>query len=152
MPFAETSVPVEAIIEAPRSVESAPSALGRMSPGKVLGLLLFATVIATISYPSSGTGAALILTIVAILIYNGYRNGEVEHEVRVARDAKIVCPQCHSRGCVTTSIVKLKKGISGAKATGAVLTGGLSLLAVGLSRKEDLTEAECSNCGSVWHF
>jgi hypothetical protein len=48
--------------------------------------------------------------------------------------------------------VKLKKGVSGGKAAGAIMTGGLSVLAVGLSRKEDATEAKCSNCGSVWHF
>jgi hypothetical protein len=66
--------------------------------------------------------------------------------------ASMVCPHCQSRGTVKTRPVKLKKGISGAKATGAILTGGLSILATGLSRKEDLTEATCSNCGSVWHF
>lgn len=31
-------------------------------------------------------------------------------------------------------------------------TGGLSLLAVGLSRKENHTQARCMNCGSTWVF
>jgi len=79
----------------------------------------------------------------------GYVSVRHEHE---DRDLKIVCPHCQLRGGVTTKPVKLKKGISGAKATGALLTGGLSVLATGLSRKEDTTEAKCSNCGSVWHF
>jgi len=35
--------------------------------------------------------------------------------------------------------VKAKQGISGGKATGAILTGGVSLLATGLSRKANLT-------------
>jgi len=33
---------------------------------------------------------------------------------------------------------------------GAVLTGGLSLLATGLSRKERVTEAQCGNCRVKW--
>jgi hypothetical protein len=46
----------------------------------------------------------------------------------------------------------LKKGISGGKATGALLTGGVSILASGLSRKEKVTEARCANCRQTWHF
>ncbi len=64
----------------------------------------------------------------------------------------LVCPHCQTRGTVRVKVVKQKKGISGAKATGAVLTGGLSVLATGLSRKEELTQAHCDNCGSTWHF
>src|SRR5579872_1207451 len=71
---------------------------------------------------------------------------------KTARDAQIVCPHCQAKGSVTTRHVKLKRGISGGKATGAILTAGLSILAVGLSRKEAATKATCSNCGSVWHF
>ena len=32
------------------------------------------------------------------------------------------------------------------------LTGGISLLATGLSRTEQNTEAHCMNCGSAWVF
>jgi hypothetical protein len=64
----------------------------------------------------------------------------------------IVCPHCQTKGQVSTRQVKQKVGVSGAKATGALLTGGLSLLATGLSRKQQVTEARCSKCGSVWHF
>lgn len=64
----------------------------------------------------------------------------------------MVCPHCQSKGSVRTKTVKQKKGVSGGKATAAVLTGGVSLLATGLSRKENLTEARCGNCHSVWHF
>lgn len=48
--------------------------------------------------------------------------------------------------------VTRKKGVSGAKATGALMTGGVSLLATGLSRKEGLTQAHCEKCGSTWDF
>jgi hypothetical protein len=64
----------------------------------------------------------------------------------------MVCPQCQVRGCVHTRPVKVKRGISGGKATGAVLTFGVSMLATGLSRKEKVTEATCNNCGAVYHF
>lgn len=47
--------------------------------------------------------------------------------------------------------VKQKRGVSGGKVTGAVLTGGLSMLGTGLSRKQHLTEMHCSNCGTTWH-
>lgn len=65
---------------------------------------------------------------------------------------EIVCPHCGKKGCVATKRAKAKKGISGAKATGALLTVGLSILATGLSRKEWVTDAKCKNCGSQWQF
>jgi hypothetical protein len=65
---------------------------------------------------------------------------------------EIICPHCHRRGGVTTAQVKRKKGISGAKATAAILTGGISILGTGLSRKEVETKAHCKFCGSTWHY
>ena len=64
----------------------------------------------------------------------------------------MVCPHCQTRGTVTTKKVKMKKGVSGAKATGAVLSLGWSLLVTGLSRKEEGIEAHCAACGATWHF
>jgi hypothetical protein len=69
---------------------------------------------------------------------------------RGAPNAEIVCPHCGVRGRVHTRPVNRKKGISGGKAVGAILTSGLSMLATGLSRKERETEAWCGNCKSVW--
>ena len=68
------------------------------------------------------------------------------------QSAALVCPHCQSEGTVRTKQVMQKRGISGGKATAAVLTGGVSLLATGLSRKETCTEAHCSRCGSTWRF
>lgn len=62
----------------------------------------------------------------------------------------IVCPHCQTVGQVSTRRYRAKKGISGGKATAAVLTAGLSLFVAGLSRKEDVTEARCGNCQAVW--
>lgn|SRR5574337_86812 len=67
-------------------------------------------------------------------------------------NAQMVCPHCQQKGKILTKRVTKKAGISGGKATGAVLTGGVSLLATGLSRMEELTEAYCDNCSSTWHF
>src|SRR3954469_16492069 len=64
----------------------------------------------------------------------------------------MICPHCQFRGRVRTTSVKVKKGISGGKATAAVFTGGVSLLATGLSRKEATTRAHCDKCSSTWHF
>src|SRR5262249_4412185 len=67
-------------------------------------------------------------------------------------NSKILCPHCQTRGQVRAKVVEQKRGISGGKATGALLTGGLSLLVTGLSRKEKVTQARCDNCESIWHF
>lgn len=64
----------------------------------------------------------------------------------------IVCPHCQTPGKVTTKVVQQKKGISGGKATAAVFTAGISMLGIGLSRKEEVTEAHCGRCGSTWHY
>ena len=64
----------------------------------------------------------------------------------------IVCPHCKKHGCVATKRHKAKKGVSGGKATGALLTGGLSLLATGLSREEWVMDAKCKNCGAEWRL
>jgi hypothetical protein len=67
-------------------------------------------------------------------------------------NSELICPHCQTKGKVHAKPVKIKKGVSGAKATGAILTGGLSLLATGLSRKEDTTQEHCENCNSTWLF
>lgn len=67
-------------------------------------------------------------------------------------NAAMICPHCNSSGRIRTMPVVNKKGVSGGKATAALLTGGVSLLAVGLSRKEKGTQARCGNCTNTWVF
>lgn len=78
---------------------------------------------------------------------------KAQREQREAKqaEARLMCPHCGETGYVTSKQVKQKKGISGGKATGAILTGGVSMVATGLSRKEQVTERTCANCKSVWH-
>jgi len=64
----------------------------------------------------------------------------------------MMCPHCQTKGQIRTKHTKQKKGISGSKATAALLTGGLSILAVGLSRKEGATQAHCGKCNNTWLF
>jgi hypothetical protein len=54
-------------------------------------------------------------------------------------------------GRVKAKRVKMKQGVSGGKAAGAVLTAGFSVLATGLSRKQEVTEMKCRACKTVWH-
>lgn len=62
----------------------------------------------------------------------------------------LVCPHCQQGGGVSRRTERRKQGISGAKATGAVVTGGISVLATGLSQKRSVTVMECRNCGASW--
>ena len=68
------------------------------------------------------------------------------------KNVEMVCPHCDTRGEVRTKSKQVKKGVSGGKAAGAILTGGVSLLATGLSRREGMTEAHCGNCHNKWMF
>ena len=65
---------------------------------------------------------------------------------------QLICHHCGVRGRTRTKRNTTKKGISGGKATAALLTGGVSLLATGLSRKVANTQAHCGNCRNVWYF
>lgn len=56
------------------------------------------------------------------------------------------CPHCGKTGAVHAKKGKQKKGVSGGKATAAVLTMGVSMLGTGLSRKEQVWETFCGNC------
>lgn len=62
----------------------------------------------------------------------------------------IFCPHCKHRGMVMVRKVEKKRGVSGGKATAAILTAGVSLFATGLSRKEKVMEAKCGNCKMQW--
>jgi hypothetical protein len=99
-----------------------------------------------------------VLVILVVLIVGGciyYYNlpdDELDEKIYGKRNPDIICPHCHAKGKVHTKEIDKKVGISGAKATAAVLTGGVSVLAIGLSRKDHLTQAHCCKCESTWAF
>lgn len=84
--------------------------------------------------------------------YLAGKGGALARQEHGALNPAMVCPHCGAHGAVRTKLVDRKKGVSGGKATAAVLTGGVSMLAVGLSRKEHLTRARCDRCLNVWEF
>jgi len=65
---------------------------------------------------------------------------------------KVSCPHCRTVGNVRVKNSRQKAGVSGGKLTGALFTGGLSILATGLSRKETVTMAYCDNCTVEWRL
>lgn len=69
---------------------------------------------------------------------------------RPTGDAALVCPHCHSRGTVKTSKKSTKDGLSGAKATAGVITGGKSVALTGLSKKRKVRQARCGRCKMSW--
>lgn len=69
----------------------------------------------------------------------------IDHAAR-----NLVCPHCQAQGTVVRRGATVKRGVSGGKATGVLLTGGLSMLFTGLSRKQAVTQSCCTNCGSTW--
>lgn len=102
-------------------------------------------------------GTLISLIIVAALIWGvvSFLNATPEDRARFTYgelNHRMICPHCGAVGQVRTKAVKQKKGISGGKATAALFTGGVSMLATGLSRKESLTEAHCMSCNNTWHF
>lgn len=80
------------------------------------------------------------------------RSGRAQERLAAMTNSQMICPHCQTKGSVITQKTKVKRGISGGKATGALLTGGASLLATGLSRKQKATQARCVNCGAEWLF
>lgn len=89
---------------------------------------------------------ALLLIVIAVAVAVGLSR-QKRHNLAAQQ---MICPHCQTKGTVRVAPTKVKRGISGGKATGAVFTGGLSLLATGLSRKEKHLRAWCSNCGIDW--
>lgn len=69
-----------------------------------------------------------------------------------SRNNALKCPHCDEKGSVFSKSVNPRKGISGGKAVGAVFTGGVSLIATGISRREKMTQAHCDICDSTWQF
>jgi hypothetical protein len=68
------------------------------------------------------------------------------------RNPNIVCQHCHTKGGISLKEVTNKKGISGGKAAAALLTCGVSLFAVGLSRKEKQMQAHCEFCKLTYYI
>lgn len=65
---------------------------------------------------------------------------------------ELICPHCQTKGLVRNKYIKSDQGISGDKATAAVLTGGATVLFTGLKNETIKTQAYCEKCRSIWYF
>jgi hypothetical protein len=62
----------------------------------------------------------------------------------------VMCPHCQTKGQMLLERAAVKQGISGAKMTGALLTGGASILATALYGTQWVQKATCLNCQTAW--
>ncbi len=102
-------------------------------------------------------GIFLLLVFVVLIIltlYSGKKPSldELAQKTYGHINTHMNCPHCNCQGKVRTKPISQKKGISGGKATAALMTGGISLLATGLARKEIVTQAHCMKCTNTWFF
>jgi hypothetical protein len=92
-------------------------------------------------------GVVLFLLAVVALGLFMYR---VRTKALRANQHLLICPHCQTKGRINRSLDTAKGPISGGKATGAILTGGVSLLFTGLSRKSVVTRNHCGACNTTW--
>lgn len=109
------------------------------------GIICFVASIIAASEHLNTLATILFLPSLFWVLYAAHLNG------RWRINSNLICPHCQQRGQVVLRSITRKRGISGGKATGAVLTGGLSLFATGLSRKEGATQCRCGNCRVIWY-
>lgn len=130
---------------------SARTAKPRMSPQAarwLLGTLAVLAVFVAVTVFTGLVECGFISVVLIMVIAVSVRKDLVRQSAATA----MICPHCQTKGSVSTKSITQKKGVSGGKATAAIMTGGISMLATGLSRKEQATEAHCSRCGATWRF
>ena len=95
-----------------------------------------------------------IVVVMVIIYYLNKTPKPTQEQIKQKQvmSKEMICPHCHHKGTVATQQVTRKSGIHGGKAVAAVFTCGISMLGTGLSRKNQITEASCSNCGATWSF
>jgi hypothetical protein len=94
----------------------------------------------------------LIWIVIISVVVQTIKQKKLEAKERQVGNKQIVCPHCQTKGTVKTEPTRVKQGISGGKATAGLLTGGLSILATGLSQKHEVLKATCHNCKTVWYI
>lgn len=83
------------------------------------------------------------------------RNAEELEECRMRREWGILhpiyaCPHCHKKGFVRTKPVRREGLLGSARTSGLVFAGGWPLLGIGVTMKEETTQAHCMNCNFTW--
>jgi hypothetical protein len=123
-----------------------------MSGGEIIGLALVAIVVIAIIAAAIESSKVSKMKPGELAAYQAQKQVSRENFLWGPLNPTMVCPHCQEKGRIRVKRLTQKKGVSGGKATAAILTAGTSLLAVGLSRKENVTQAHCCNCNSTWQF
>lgn len=113
-----------------------------------------AILISIVSFSSLGVIKGILISVASfvIVLIGSFFMDKTPKQPKNSNSPHMECPHCKTVGQINTRKVDLTKGISGGKAVAGLITGGLSILAVGISREETKTEARCGKCNNVWHF
>ncbi len=139
-------LPPEAPLPPMRSTE--PAAEKNKRSGSKAGNVVFGVMLLGAGgyFGATGTqGGGSLLLVLGLLFL-----GSALPQTALGLKPKVVCKFCNTAGQVLVTLAERKRGVSGGKATGAILTGGLSLFLTGLSRKETVSRLNCKNCGMNW--
>jgi hypothetical protein len=140
----------------PAPVGGAAVAAGRRAVGLVVVFFgsIVTVVVSVILFAKGSFGWSFVFFLVALVVLSvvSAATGLGSAGPAGAPNSAMICPHCQTKGSVTAVPIRRKVGVSGGKATAAILTGGVSLLATGLSRKESATRAHCSHCGANWVY
>lgn len=128
----------------PSTSRSIPPVVARWLWGLLALVVIFVVVTLLTGVVECGGASVLLVIVLAVSMR--------KESARQSASMAMICPHCQTKGSVRTKSITQKKGVSGGKATAAIMTGGASMLATGLSRKEPATEAHCSHCGATWRF
>jgi len=107
-----------------------------------------ATVALSVAFPIIPVTIFVILLISAVVFKRVYPAWLTFQAVRPG--SKVACPHCGTVGSVRYNHERVNTGISGGKATAAVLTGGTSVLFTGLSGHLRVSTAWCDHCKAQW--
>jgi hypothetical protein len=94
-----------------------------------------------------GAAIILVLTIILLIVLSPEQKTEAFWGKQMSM---LKCPHCGTTGSVRANQTTVKSGISGAKATAAILTSGASLPVTGLSSKHKATQLTCHFCKMTW--
>ncbi len=120
--------------------------------GGILGVSFLVVIIFSIIGALFERGKIKNMSSVELKAYERQKEKEELSRLHGEITPEIICPHCQEKGNVHTQKHTKQQGINGAKATMGVFTGGLSLLATGLSDSKMVTKAFCENCQQTWLF
>lgn len=107
---------------------------------------------AALAWTVIGAILTALVALVAVRCVHAFREGLRGPVAPPAHhpQAAIVCRFCHERGGVGVDVRTQRAGIDATKAGAAMLTGGASVLAVGLTGERKVHRLTCATCQMTW--